>query len=880
MRRYGRLRIISSSGSLGSRRVPTRSTFDGRRSFVLRLSLLGGAGLSRASVSTGPLTLRTHGLALLALLATAPSRRRTRAKVMGLMWPEMDEASARNRLNTCVFNLRSVAGPEVVESAGADLRLNAGVVRCDVWAFEEALERGEYDRAAASYTGPFLDGFYLKGNATFDHWSERQRARLEASHREVLIALAEVAEARSDAESAVRWWRRLRDENPYDAHVTCRLMEALASAGRRAEALHIASDHARSMSEELDAEPDADVELLAARLRDGAPQRAARSAGRSAAPPGRADRVGAPRPGRNERDSNALKETSGLERSQSGERRPQRTLIAAGLLTALAAGIGGYLSTAEPSPASEARSRAIAVLPFAALGEEDPGELGEGLHADLLTRLARIPGLTVVSSTSVQRYRGTEERLSEIARDLGVQWILEGAVQRAGGGVQVNAQLIDARTDAHVWAERYRRTLTADGLFEVQAELTRRIARALEANLTGADERRLGRRPTGDLRAYDYFLRGRAYQTRSPGRLSAAREDHRAALQLFDRAVERDSGFAEAWARKSESHLALYQLSGREAAEELDRARSAARRARIVDTNGPWGDFATAEIARRVDGDLDRALEHYEATGLASSEVLVGRAKVLEAQGRLAPAIPLYEHARVLDPLNPDVSFQSWTAYASLGRYDEAAAVLERVLEIAPDHRAARWQRAMMPLYASGDAAAVTRPADQSLLLRWWRGDHAGALAVEAGSPVPAVELPFRVYRGLLLRERGDTAAATQSLQAARTELESITGRDPDPRLLGALALAYAGLGEGAAALETARRGIAEAAEAMAVGEARLVLASVQTLIGAEEQAIATLDAYLANPGIKSLGYVAGHPLLRPLRDHPDFAELARRYGT
>lgn len=194
-----------------------------------------------------------------------------------------------------------------------------------------------------------------------------------------------------------------------------------------------------------------------------------------------------------------------------------------------------------------AGARSLAVLPFRALGQDETSALGEGMHDALLTHLSKVSGLKVISRTSVQQYRGTEKTTAEIARELGVKWVVEGGVQELRDQIQVNAQLIDPRTDTHRWAESYRRDLTARDLFDLQSDLTESIARSLEAELTPEEEGRIERQPTGSLKAYRLYVQGRQQLTRrSFDREPAATV--RTAAESFQQAIDRDSEFVLAWA--------------------------------------------------------------------------------------------------------------------------------------------------------------------------------------------------------------------------------------------------------------------------------------------------------------------------------------------
>lgn len=238
---------------------------------TIHLRLLGGASLEADSGPvTGPAAHR-HRLALLALLAASPSRGRSRETLLALLWPERDAGHARKLLNQSVYVLRRALGEEAILSAGEELRLDAGRVRCDVVAFEEALAAGERERAVALYSGPFLDGFHLDGALEFERWQERARARLADARAAALEELAAEAESQGDRREATRWWKLRAAQDPYDARVALRLVQALARGGNLAAALREADRYRDRLREELEIEPPEEMDALVERLRADPP---------------------------------------------------------------------------------------------------------------------------------------------------------------------------------------------------------------------------------------------------------------------------------------------------------------------------------------------------------------------------------------------------------------------------------------------------------------------------------------------------------------------------------------------------------------------------------------------------------------------------------
>lgn len=234
---------------------------------MVSLELLGGASLeAEEGPLTGPAAHR-HRLALLALLATSPSRALTRDKLISLLWPERDARHARKLLNQSVYVLRNALGEDALLSVGEELRLDTTRVPCDVVAFEEAVAAGDLERSVELYTGPFLDGFHLSDATEFERWVDAERRRLSDVRAQALKELAETAEGRGDFRGAVERWKALAAHVPYDSRVVLRLMQALASDGNPAGALRHAEMHERLLREELAIEPPGKIAALAERLR-------------------------------------------------------------------------------------------------------------------------------------------------------------------------------------------------------------------------------------------------------------------------------------------------------------------------------------------------------------------------------------------------------------------------------------------------------------------------------------------------------------------------------------------------------------------------------------------------------------------------------------
>src|SRR6266511_3491721 len=229
--------------------------------------------------------------------------------------------------------------------------------------------------------------------------------------------------------------------------------------------------------------------------------------------------------------------------------------------------------TASPAGIS---NKSIAVLPFDNLSRDpDNAYFCEGVQDEILTRLAKVADLKVISRTSTQHFKSTPDNLPQIAKQLGVAHILEGSVQKASDQVRVNVQLINALTDAHLWADTYDRKLT--DIFAVESEIAKTIADTLQARLTGSEKTEMSKKPTEDPEAYEFYLKGRFFWNKRTG------IDLRKAIEYFNQAVARDPNYALAYVGLSDSYLLLPNYGSTSSQEALPPARAAAKKALALD---------------------------------------------------------------------------------------------------------------------------------------------------------------------------------------------------------------------------------------------------------------------------------------------------------
>jgi TolB-like protein/Tfp pilus assembly protein PilF len=328
---------------------------------------------------------------------------------------------------------------------------------------------------------------------------------------------------------------------------------------------------------------------------------------------------------------------------------------------------------------SSTSAKSIAVLPFDNLSRDpDNAYFSEGIQDEILTRLAQVADLKVVSRTSTQRYKGSPENLREIAKQLGVTNILEGSVQRSGDQVRVNVQLINAATDRHLWADVYDRKLV--DIFAVESEIARTVAETLKAKLTGSAERVLAARPTDNPEAHQLYLRGRYFWNRR------TEENIKKALGYFQQAIEQDPSYALAYAGLADCYALMPNYSERPPKEDIQRALAAAHRALEFDDSSAEAHTA---LANTLVDDLqlpEAEREFKRAIALNPNYATAHQwyGECLQAEGRSEEALVQLKLAHELDPLSLIINSVYGSVLGTAGHHDEAVQQLHRTLEMDP----------------------------------------------------------------------------------------------------------------------------------------------------------------------------------------------------
>jgi serine/threonine-protein kinase len=544
--------------------------------------------------------------------------------------------------------------------------------------------------------------------------------------------------------------------------------------------------------------------------------------------------------------------------------------------------------------AATVREKSVAVLPFVNMSGDPENEFfSDGITETIITHLSKIADLRVISRTSVMRYKQTDKTLHEIADELGVASILEGSVQRAEDRVRITAQLIDAESDDHLWAEQFNRQLS--DVFEIQTHVAQQITLALQATLTEEESQRIGVPATDNLEAYDAYLRGRAYAHREASLRRI--EDAHLAVEMLGRAVQLDPDFAEAYAALSTSYGTLFSDYG-EAGAGL-RAKQAAERAVALAPDSPESQVAMGWYHYDIARDLATAESYFaraRETSPGSAYVYSALGHVQLHLGKWDQALANHVRAVELDPVSLSLVDLGRTYYV-MRKYADAEEYLNRSVVVRPDdHWAHFWK---MMLYLSWDGSieraqgALEAASDRADLLRFllvsWDFDDRMVLRIFADHfsdglarwtlQDPGDSAAYYLAKADAATRDTSTELARAYYDSARIVLEPRARAHPgNARSLSRLGITYAGLGQSEDALRITRHAVSvsDSLEDVLVSTAYSGpdLAEVSVIVGDYDAAIDELERLLSMPSIISAPLLRFDPLWNRLRDHPRFQEL------
>jgi serine/threonine-protein kinase len=557
-------------------------------------------------------------------------------------------------------------------------------------------------------------------------------------------------------------------------------------------------------------------------------------------------------------------------------------------------------TTSDRTATAPIPEKSIAVLPFANLSDEkENAYFADGVQDEILTGLARVADLKVISRTSTMQYKvGAERNLREIAKALGVAHVLEGSVQRAGGRVRVNAQLIDAQTDSHLWAERYDRVV-AD-VFAIESEVAGKIVAQLKSKLSPEEKAAIEERPTANLAAYDLYAHAKTLIANAL--LSEMSKDLFEAVQLLDEAVKGDPSFFLAYYELANAHDQIYQLGLNHTPARLALADAAIQKLLRLRPDAGETHLALARHLYFGYLDYDRARQELTVAQHAlpnNSIAFLLAAYIDRRQGRWQESTRNFERASELDPRNTVILQQLSLNYDNLRRYADKTGVLDRALTIAPNDVALRTQRAVValsshadpkPLHAAIQAILAENPnavpilAGDWLLLALYERDSAAAERALAAMPPSgcqpdgAVPFPNTWCEGLVARMRGDEPAARAAFTNARKELEKMVRDQPDyAEALCALGVIDAALGNKEDAIREGKRAVELMPVSRNAIEGPLLikyLAAIYAWTGDKDRAFEQLDRAVHLPGFLSYGQLRLDPKWDPLRGDPRFEKI------
>ena len=531
------------------------------------------------------------------------------------------------------------------------------------------------------------------------------------------------------------------------------------------------------------------------------------------------------------------------------------------------------IATESPQPESKPDQRSIAVLPFA--NRSNVSEdlfFTDGIHDDLLTQLAKINDLKVISRTSVMEYRDTAKKIPEIARELGVATILEGGVQRAGKRIRINAQLIDVVTDEHIWAETFDREMSVENIFDIQSEITRQIVNAVRGELSSEEMASVAQLPTGNLEAYEAYMHAKSAITEA----AYTADKYLRGQAWAEKAVALDPDFSQAWSLLVETHGQAVWIGFDASAERLSAAKFALDKAMSADPESAHAQNALGDYLYRFEGDYDGALAAYQKASArqpGSAEIMLDIATTQRRIGQFDESIASFERALQLDPLNSHNTSDYLLTLMFNAEYEKGVQLAEKAIKRFPNDDILKSHLAFMLIHWKGDLMSARallngmapRAGFEFVTLATWlplyERDYAQALSAWN---MPEI-IEYSQYqsspsgwRGRELGEihqlLGNQDMATETLKdfiAAESANESLANRNRAFQLVN-IALAHALLNEPEMALANMQQAtsiIDDIGDALAGAVVDAAAARVMALVGQRELALQEIERLIDTPG-------------------------------
>jgi serine/threonine protein kinase/Flp pilus assembly protein TadD len=566
---------------------------------------------------------------------------------------------------------------------------------------------------------------------------------------------------------------------------------------------------------------------------------------------------------------------------------------------------------------SDSKRTMIVILPFQNLGSPDDEYFADGITDAITARLANLSGLGVISRQSAIQYKGSAKSTREIREELGVDYILEGTIQRERPSdprsrVRIIPQLIKAEEDIHLWAETYDEDITE--VFRVQSDIAERVAHELDITLLAPERERLESKPTENIEAYEYYLRGIEYFDRA-----TSREESQTALEMFAKAVELDPGFALAWVYLSRVYIWFYWSGMEEGKIVLPKAETAANEALRIAPDLVETHLALGFIQYYGNRNYDKALEHFHEVlkqQPTNAEANSAIGYVLRRKGKFEESLDYFQRALKVDPRSFMLNWDNMgSTLITLRRYTEAEKYIDRAISLAPEMSVAYGSKADISLLRDGDIKkareyllqclekmtkaekcmymflperlSICFPDPCERVYLWYPSVQDCRTGIQDSSfSIIAASANYYIEKSECLVESGQREHASALLDSARVLLEQDLPKDLDiqshayrSRMLGVI---YAKLGHYEEALREAKRAVEIFPLSMDANDAAWLienLANMYTLSGKHEAAIDQLELLLSIPFEISVKLIRVDPTWDPLRDNPRFQKLMKKYA-
>ena len=548
------------------------------------------------------------------------------------------------------------------------------------------------------------------------------------------------------------------------------------------------------------------------------------------------------------------------------------------------------------------KRKMLVVLPFKNLGPSEDEYFADGITEEITSRLAALKGLGVISRTSALHYKSTDKTVRQIGKELNVGYVLEGTVrwQRSGedeSRVRITPQLIRVSDDTHLWSEIYDRVF--QDIFSIQSEIAGQVIQRLNLTLSESENSSMQIRPTDNVVAYQAYLRGLDYLKYS----HAPEDQYRKAQKMFEQAIELDPKFALAYVKLSEAHRSLYFFGYDHTNERIENAKEAVDRALELQPKSPAAHVELGYYYYQGYLDYDKALKEFSiaAKNLPNdNNLLANIAYVWRRQGLFEQAINNLEHALALSPNNASLMTEIAHSYLCIRKYEDAIRYCNRNIRIAPGNKWAYLIKALCYWCWKGDIVNARSALEdmpdkrspysiyflflQDIYERNYQGalDRLATLSNET-IKVQSAFTPKYLLAGWAYSLLNDSLRAKSSFEAARILLEKMLLEQPDdPRVHSALGLTYAGLGRKEEAISEGKKAVKlyPVTKDALLGPDRIMdLISIYVMTGNYDDAMDQITYLFSIPSYHSIHYFRLIPRMDPLRNHPRFQRLMKRYS-